>query len=227
MVFIILYPIIMKKLIAYTFFVFMFLPVFVFAKQWCCSRHKWVSHCGANGKYICNDWTQSPTCTCGSTYSRTYNTYTQPSYNYNSYTYPSYTTSSYTAPSYSNTSYNYNNYDYCKSMYGSHAITNSDYSCWCETDYFMMYKNYSKTCMSWLEACKLVHWDNVSYVWNWNCQCNQWYIFNNNNKCELEIEVKAANCNKIANTEFDYSAMICYCKNWYSRNGYACVLNYY
>lgn len=34
------------------------------AKSGCCSHHKGVSHCGAQGYYICNDGTRSPSCRC-------------------------------------------------------------------------------------------------------------------------------------------------------------------
>ena len=30
----------------------------------CCSHHGGVAYCGKSGYYICNDGTQSPSCTC-------------------------------------------------------------------------------------------------------------------------------------------------------------------
>lgn len=33
-------------------------------KQGCCSHHGVVAYCGQSGYFICNDGTQSPTCTC-------------------------------------------------------------------------------------------------------------------------------------------------------------------
>lgn len=30
----------------------------------CCSHHGGVAYCGESGYYICNDGTQSPSCTC-------------------------------------------------------------------------------------------------------------------------------------------------------------------
>ena len=44
-------------------------PLNVYAAQGCCSWHGGISHCGNNGYYICNDGTQSPSCTCSSYYS--------------------------------------------------------------------------------------------------------------------------------------------------------------
>lgn len=34
------------------------------AQQGCCSWHDGISHCGSNGRYVCNDGTYSPSCTC-------------------------------------------------------------------------------------------------------------------------------------------------------------------
>ena len=52
------------------FIVILLLPSSVsFAKQGCCSYHGGVSYCGSNGYYICNDGTQSPSCTCSLIYS--------------------------------------------------------------------------------------------------------------------------------------------------------------
>lgn len=34
------------------------------ARSGCCSHHGGVAYCGKSGYYICNDGTQSPTCTC-------------------------------------------------------------------------------------------------------------------------------------------------------------------
>lgn len=46
----------------------------VHAQQGCCSWHGGISHCAPNGRYVCNDGTYSPSCTCGAP---TY-TYTPP-----------------------------------------------------------------------------------------------------------------------------------------------------
>lgn len=54
----------MKKLCVITL---LFLtPLIVYAEKGCCSHHGGVAYCGSNGYYICNDGTQSPSCTCGS-----------------------------------------------------------------------------------------------------------------------------------------------------------------
>ena len=42
------------------------------AKRGCCSWHGWVNYCASNGRYVCNDGTYSPSCTCGSSYTPTY-----------------------------------------------------------------------------------------------------------------------------------------------------------
>jgi hypothetical protein len=56
----------MKKIIF--LLILIILPVTVNAARGCCSHHGGVSHCGSSGKYICNDGTTSPSCTCSYTY---------------------------------------------------------------------------------------------------------------------------------------------------------------
>ena len=38
------------------------------AKRGCCSHHGGVAYCASNGRYMCNDNSYSPTCTCTPTY---------------------------------------------------------------------------------------------------------------------------------------------------------------
>jgi len=61
----------MKKIVLLFSLIALLFPLFSFAKQWCCSWHWWVSYCASNWRYVCNDWTYSPSCTCGSSYSST------------------------------------------------------------------------------------------------------------------------------------------------------------
>lgn len=42
----------------------LFIPINALATQGCCSWHGGVAYCGSSGYYICNDGTQSPSCTC-------------------------------------------------------------------------------------------------------------------------------------------------------------------
>lgn len=56
----------MKKIIF--LLILIILPVTVNAARGCCSHHGGVSHCGSSGKYICNDGSTSPSCTCNYTY---------------------------------------------------------------------------------------------------------------------------------------------------------------
>lgn len=53
----------MKKLLLFIILILIF-PIDSYAKQGCCSWHGGVSHCGDNGRYVCNDGTYSPSCTC-------------------------------------------------------------------------------------------------------------------------------------------------------------------
>lgn len=53
----------MKKLI-FLFLVYLLLPISISAQNGCCSWHDGISHCSVNGYYVCNDGTESPTCTC-------------------------------------------------------------------------------------------------------------------------------------------------------------------
>jgi hypothetical protein len=57
----------MKKILTFTLvFLWFAIATWVYAKSWCCSHHKWVAYCWSNWYYMCNDWTQSPSCTCSS-----------------------------------------------------------------------------------------------------------------------------------------------------------------
>lgn len=57
---------------AFTFLVGVMLTPSAEAKRGCCSWHGWVNYCASNGRYVCNDGTYSPSCTCGSSYTPTY-----------------------------------------------------------------------------------------------------------------------------------------------------------
>ena len=57
---------------AFTFLVGLMLTSSAEAKRGCCSWHGWVNYCASNGRYVCNDGTYSPSCTCGSSYTPTY-----------------------------------------------------------------------------------------------------------------------------------------------------------
>lgn len=63
----------------------------LYAKSGCCSWHDGVSHCDTSvGRYVCNDGTYSPSCTCVK--------YTQPSYTPPVYTPPKEEEQSYVPP---------------------------------------------------------------------------------------------------------------------------------
>ena len=44
----------------------LFIPINAKAARGCCSKHGGINYCGSNGYYICNDGTESPSCTCNS-----------------------------------------------------------------------------------------------------------------------------------------------------------------
>jgi len=73
----------MKKYLLFLFLVLIF-PFEVVAKRGCCSWHGGVSHCGENGRYVCNDGTYSPSCTCTPSVSYKYGCTNQDSINYDS-----------------------------------------------------------------------------------------------------------------------------------------------
>ena len=61
----------MKKIIPLIYIlIFIIMLIFsinmskTYASQGCCSWYGGISHCGSNGRYICNDGTYSPSCTC-------------------------------------------------------------------------------------------------------------------------------------------------------------------
>lgn len=59
-------------------------PLHVEAKSGCCSWHGGVSYCGDNGRYVCNDGTYSPSCTCTPTITYRYGCTDSSAVNYDS-----------------------------------------------------------------------------------------------------------------------------------------------
>ena len=54
----------MKKYILLLFFLFVFIPISVYAGRGCCSHHGGECGCNKNGRTVCCDNTLSPTCIC-------------------------------------------------------------------------------------------------------------------------------------------------------------------
>ena len=73
----------MKKYVLLMILIILF-PFSVDAKSGCCSWHGGVSHCAENGRYVCNDGTYSPTCTCRSTVTYKYGCTNKNALNYDS-----------------------------------------------------------------------------------------------------------------------------------------------
>ena len=74
----------MKKFLLFIVLI-LFLPIECYAKRGCCSWHGGVSHCGDNGRYVCNDGTYSPSCTCTPTVTYKYGCTNSDALNYNAY----------------------------------------------------------------------------------------------------------------------------------------------
>lgn len=54
----------MRKYICVMVILFIIFPINVSGARGCCSWHGGISYCGSNNYYICNDGTESPSCTC-------------------------------------------------------------------------------------------------------------------------------------------------------------------
>lgn len=72
----------MKKFLLFIVLIFI-LPINGYAKRGCCSWHGGVSHCAENGRYVCNDGTYSPSCTCTPSVSYKYGCTNSDALNYN------------------------------------------------------------------------------------------------------------------------------------------------
>ncbi len=138
-------------LISFTFFL-----VFssrVFAQSGCCSWHGGESYCGANGRWVCNDGTYSPTCTCGGGY------YIPPVPVVTPYpscplmaTYNSLTNKCECMYGYvSNGSYCISEDQACSDKYGYHST--SDYTGGCKCRYGYIWNNSKTSCISGDTAC--------------------------------------------------------------------------
>lgn len=62
----------MKQILSILIISVFFIPININAARGCCSWHGGVDYCGDGGYYICNDGTQSPSCTCQSSKSYDY-----------------------------------------------------------------------------------------------------------------------------------------------------------
>lgn len=73
----------MKKFLVIVLFLLMWLLSEVFAGRWCCSWHGGQAYCWSNWMWMCNDGTQSPSCSCSTPSSSTYSSnYYAPSISY-------------------------------------------------------------------------------------------------------------------------------------------------
>jgi len=159
------------------------------AKSGCCSWHGGVDYCSYSGYYMCNDGTESPSCTCGGYDSYMIPSYTSPSYTSPSYTIPSY----YTTPScplfasYSylskscECSYGYvasggkciSEDDTCEDQYGSHA--KSSYGGKCTCDYGYRFNSAGSKCVSNADYCEDLDWNAKYDYLSSSCQCKDGY----------------------------------------------------
>ena len=55
----------MKKYVVFIL-ILIIIPLNINASRGCCSHHGGISYCGDSGYYICNDGSQSPSCSCSS-----------------------------------------------------------------------------------------------------------------------------------------------------------------
>jgi len=184
--------------------------VYIYASgnQWCCSWHKWVDYCAANGRIMCKDWTYSPSCTCKSNTRNTSNSYT------NSYNYPTYSNSAYGA-----TTVNMN--QKCKNTYWYNSYYDG-WQCKCSYWYVMYYQNYKQQCISYNQYCKNLYWTNTTSNWLWQCECIYGYMYDSEeNKC---VSKKTYYDNTCKRKYWMYAQVVsdnynkCRCKNWYKPN---------
>ncbi len=163
--------------------IFIIFPVHVFAQQGCCSWHQGISYCDkTSGRYVCNDGTYSPSCTCsGGSY------YSQPSCppmsRYNSISEKCECYSGYIASGSRCISENEN----CQNTYGFNS--SSDYTGGCKCDYGYVISN--GKCVSTTSFCSA----KLGYNSKYNglrgyCECNYGYGLNQaGNRCISNDEV--------------------------------------
>lgn len=164
--------------------------------QWCCSWHGWLSHCWSNWKWICNDGTTSPSCTCGWGYSNSYSNYYTTTYTYKKS---------------------------CFETYGIGAMDNYDWTCSCMA-WYVWWTDFlwNTACITEDQACKNQFWISAKSIWNKQCGCNYWYVMKNG-KCVDELSEKITACNLISNSKFNYLSSTCECKDGYIFDGDNCI----
>ena len=183
----------LQKLLLIWLFTFLWLFLIVpwaEARRGCCSRHGWVNYCASNGRYVCNDGSYSPTCTCnGWGYSSSYNR--------------AQTHTKHAQPPQKS----------CSERYGRWATTNRDGSCGCTVGYEM--KN--NTCVSILEqkreACTKI--ENALFNYNsQECYCKTGYLYKDGQCISLDQSCKEVYWEHSISTSPEY----CWCEEWYTFN---------
>ncbi len=212
------------------FFIFIILLIscisITYAWQGCCSWHWGEDYCGSDWMWQCNDWTESPSCSCSSSYNAP--TYTPPTIicwlNSYSYLWKCICYAWYTWQ-YPNISTNYD----CilkpivTSTCWVNSYLSSNWKCVCYAWYTWQYPNISTNYDCILKPI-VTCWVN-SYSSNWSCVCNAWYTFNSTtNSCVLPTQSCQTDywihtySKWPANIDTTYWQYNCYCYPWYEWN---------
>lgn len=162
----------------------------VFAWRWCCSYHWWQNYCdNDNWRRVCNDWTYSPTCTCGysiSNKSSRNETKVCPPNSHSFWIDKCICNDWFKLNLYQNAcEYNYDYY--CDKKYKWTIYRESDKKCICPYDKYLD-SSWSKSlwdCPINKRYCNYHFWQNSTFKdWYW-CVCLIWYELSKDNKCEL------------------------------------------
>lgn len=211
-----------SRLVFTLFSLFLFAGVFVFkveAQQGCCSWHDGISHCDSIvGKYVCNDGTYSPSCTCGSTY-----TYKAPPLcplfaSYNSSTERCECNYGYVAQGSSCVSRD----QACQNLlgYGGEYDILKD-TCSCRSGY--IYNTQTSQCQSGITYCSLKYGSGSTYDYlSENCKCMSTYTFDQSGSRCITKDQACQNLNGF-NSRYDILKDTCVCSYGYVFDGSKCV----
>ncbi len=240
------------KILFFLLLVFYFLlPYQVYAQQGCCSWHGGIAYCDySSGRYVCNDDTYSPSCTCGAaqpicSLHSSFNSITgncECNYGYVVSNGRCVSTDQLCQDKIGfNSRYN-SLTDQCECSYGylfdgSKCVSRNQY-CWDNFGYGSEFDVVSETCecglLYMLDAsgskcvlgetqCKYLYGYNAIYnTSNRSCECEQGYIFDqNNSNCISQDEY----CQEILgiNSIYDLSSESCVCVEDYVLKNNECV----
>ncbi len=174
-----------------------------YAGRWCCSHHWWQSYCASDGRWVCNDGTYSPSCTCWSTTTTTYRTYCPKNSTENSL--GSCECNNWYIPNSSNNGCIKDPNMTCKIDYPGTYYSSEYRSCICPWKNIWRWSSKDNNCPTEYKSCYESFWSNSIDIGDNKCWCKEWYVMENN-YCQEDLQYKKKN--EIKKNIDNYNTMV-------------------